>query len=71
MDFRKALAKALNICGERAVDPTLLYYALFNGFENLFGLLFFSMLCAIIDFKHRMNPLQSNLSNRRNYGKRP
>ena len=34
MDFRKALAKALNICGERAVDPTLLYYALCDAIGN-------------------------------------
>ena len=34
MDFRKALAKALGICGERAVDPTLLYYALCDAIGN-------------------------------------
>ena len=34
MDFRKALIKALNICGERAVDPTLLYYALCDAIGN-------------------------------------
>ena len=34
MDFRKALAKALNICGERAVDPTLLYFALCDAIGN-------------------------------------
>ena len=34
MDFRKALIKALGICGERAVDPTLLYYALCDAIGN-------------------------------------
>ena len=34
MDFRKALAKALGICGERAADPTLLYYALCDAIGN-------------------------------------
>ena len=34
MDFRKALTKALNICGERADDPMLLYYALSDVIGN-------------------------------------
>ena len=34
MDFRKALSTALGICGERAVDPTLLYYALCDAIGN-------------------------------------
>ena len=34
MDFRKALTKARNICGERADDPMLLYYALSDVIGN-------------------------------------
>jgi hypothetical protein len=34
MDFRKALATALNICGEQATNSTLLYYALCDVIGN-------------------------------------
>ena len=34
MEFRKALVKAINICGDKAIEPTLLYYALCDTVGN-------------------------------------
>ena len=34
MEFRNALVKAIHICGDRAVDPILLYYALCDTVGN-------------------------------------